>query len=187
MTKRDRMTPRQARFVDEYLIDLNATQAAIRAGYSPRTATQQGERLLRNVEVCGAIEEGRKARQKRTGISQDDTLRELARVAFFDPRRLFNADGSPKGIHDLDDDTAAAVAGIEVLEQFEGSGKDRVFVGYLKKYKIADKNSALEKLMKHLGLYEKDNSQKTDPLRDLLGQLSGNVFGATPSGARYES
>jgi len=70
-------------------------------------------------------------------------------------------------------DTAAAVAGIEVVEQFEGSGKDRVFVGYLKKYRIADKNSALEKLFRHHGLYERDNEQKTDPLTSLLHAIAG--------------
>ena len=65
------------------------------------------------------------------------------------------------------------MAGIEVVEQFEGAGKDRVFVGYLKKYRIADKNSALEKLFRHHGLYERDNEQKTDPLTSLLHAIAG--------------
>lgn len=171
-----KLTPKQERFVQEYLIDLNATQAAIRAGYSAKTAEQQGFQLLQKTSVQKAIAEGRRQREERTAVSADRVLLEAARLALFDPRKLFNDDGSPKGIHELDDDTAAAVAGVEVLEQFEGSGKERAFVGYLKKYRIADKNSALEKLFKHHGLYERDNRQR-NPLQDLLDSLNGNVIG----------
>ena len=168
-----KLAPMQSVFVQEYLIDLNATQAAIRAGYSAKTAEQQGYQLLQKPSVQAAIAERRKEREQRTAVTADRVLLEAARLALFDPRKLFNDDGSPKGITELDDDTAAAVAGIEVVEQFEGSGKDRVFVGYLKKYRIADKNSALEKLFRHHGLYERDNGQKTDPLTSLLHAIAG--------------
>lgn len=161
------LTPKQARFVSEYLIDLNATQAAIRAGYSARTARQMGEENLTKPDIALAVREGMEAREQRTEITQDTAIKEVARIAFFDPRRLFNPDGSPKPLHELDDDTAAAIAGLDVQEQYEGSGSDRRFVGYLKKYRIADKNSALEKLMKHLGMFEKDNKQRAGLLGDL--------------------
>ena len=175
---RRKLTLKQERFVDEYLIDLNGTRAAIRAGYSAKTAGQIAEKLLRKVEIRELLAARMKERGERTAVTADRVLLEAARLALFDPRKLFNDDGSPKGIHELDDDTAAAVSGIEVLEQFEGSGKDRVFVGYLKKYRVADKNSALEKLFRHHGLYERDNKQKSDPLTELLKGLAGNVFGA---------
>ena len=168
-----KLAPMQSVFVQEYLIDLNATQAAIRAGYSAKTAEQQGYQLLQKPSVQAAIADRQKEREQRTAVTADRVLLEAARLALFDPRKLFNDDGSPKGITELDDDTAAAVAGIEVVEQFEGSGKDRVFVGYLKKYRIADKNSALEKLFRHHGLYERDNGQKTDPLTSLLHAIAG--------------
>ena len=168
-----KLAPMQSVFVQEYLVDLNATQAAIRAGYSAKTAEQQGYQLLQKPSVQAAIAERQKEREQRTAVTADRVLLEAARLALFDPRKLFNDDGSPKGITELDDDTAAAVAGIEVVEQFEGSGKDRVFVGYLKKYRIADKNSALEKLFRHHGLYERDNGQKTDPLTSLLHAIAG--------------
>ena len=168
-----KLAPMQSVFVQEYLIDLNATQAAIRAGYSKKTAEQQGFQLLQKTSVQDAIAARQKEREQRTAVTADRVLLEAARLALFDPRKLFNDDGSPKGITELDDDTAAAVAGIEVVEQFEGSGKDRVFVGYLKKYRIADKNSALEKLFRHHGLYERDNEQKTDPLTSLLHAIAG--------------
>ena len=74
------MTPKQQCFVDEYLIDLNATQAAIRAGYSEKTASSQGERLLRNVEVAAAIAEAQGDRSERTKIDADWVLTELAKL-----------------------------------------------------------------------------------------------------------
>ncbi len=72
-----KLTPKQQRFVDEYLIDLNATQAAIRSGYSEKTAQEQSSRLLSNVMVSEAIELAQKERQKRTLVTQDDVIRGL--------------------------------------------------------------------------------------------------------------
>lgn len=146
------MTPKQEAFVNEYLVDLNATKAAMRAGYSAKTAASQGERLLRNVEINSALERAKKAREQRTQITQDRVLQELARIAFFDPRRLLNDDGSPRPITELDDDTAAVLAGLDILEEYEGSGEDRVFVGYTKKFKLPDKVGALSLAMRHLGM-----------------------------------
>lgn len=106
-------------------------------------------------------------------MSQADVIAEVTKLASFDVRRLYNADGSPIPFHELDADTAACIVGVEVVENFQGTGKERAFVGYTKKYKVADKKGALEMLMKHLGLYEVDNKQKTDPLRELLAGLGG--------------
>ena len=72
-----KLTPKQQRFVDEYLIDLNATQAAIRSGYSPKTAEQQGFQLLKKTSVSEAIEQAQQERQKRTLVTQDDVIRGL--------------------------------------------------------------------------------------------------------------
>ncbi len=74
-------TPKQARFVEEYLVDLNATQAAIRAGYSKKTAEQQGARLFRNVKVAAVIQEAQEARSERTGITQDAVIQGLKKEA----------------------------------------------------------------------------------------------------------
>lgn len=146
------LTPKQQRFVDEYLIDLNATQAAIRAGYSERTARQVGYENLSKPDIAAAIEAAQKLRQERTHITADRVLQELARIAFFDPRKLLNEAGHPKSLTELDDDTAAAVAGLDLLEEYRGTGEERQFVGYVKKFKIADKNTALTNAMKHLGI-----------------------------------
>ena len=159
-----KLTPKQKRFVDEYLIDLNATQAAIRAGYSPKTANEQGARLLANVSIAQTIQKAMQDREQRTEITQDRVLQEYARLAFYDPRKLFQPDGTPKPIEALDDDTAAALAGLEVREEFEGAGENRTFVGYTKKYKLANKLGALDSLAKHLGLFEpkeEDSEEET--------------------------
>ena len=149
-----KLTPKQKAFVSEYLIDLNATQAAIRAGYSPKTANEQGARLLANVSIAQTIQKAMQDREQRTEITQDRVLQEYARLAFYDPRKLFQPDGTPKPIETLDDDTAAALAGLEVREEFEGTGQDRVFTGYTKKYKLANKLGALDSLAKHLGMLD---------------------------------
>jgi len=119
------LTPKQERFVAEYLIDLNATQAAIRTGYSAKTAASQGARLLKQSGVARAVQTAQQARAVRTEITQDRVLQELARIAFFDIRRLYRADGSMKDPCELDADTAAALASIEVKEELErGGGED---------------------------------------------------------------
>lgn len=167
------LTIQQRLFVAEYLRDRNGTQAAIRAGYSPRTAQQQASDLLLKPLIREQIEAFVIKAEEKASLTVERTLREVARLAFFDPRKLLNPDGSPKPINELDDDTAACLAGMEIMEQFEGSGSDRVFVGHVKKYKIADKNAALEKAMKHLGQYEKDNAQTMNPLAELFRQVVG--------------
>ena len=132
--------------------------------------------LMSDVKVQQRVTELRE-RITSTGIaSAERVLLEATRLATFDPRKLFFDDGTPKPITALDDDTAAALAGLDVLEEFEGSGDERRFVGYTKKYKVADKNSALEKLFKHHGLYERDNQQKTDPIADMLKSISGSFL-----------
>lgn len=150
-------------FIAEYIRDPNGRQAAIKAGYSARTADSAASRLLKNVKVREEIDrhhaEVVEKVKHETGITLERVIRELGRIAFFDPRKLFDKDGNPLPITELDDDTVAAVAGLDVLEEYEGSGEDRRVVGYVKKWKLATKDGALDKLMKHLGGYAKDNGQ----------------------------
>lgn len=167
-----RLTDRQRRFIDEYLVDLNATQAAIRAGYSARTANEQGARLLANVSIQKAIQAAMDQRSKRVEITQDRVLQEYARLAFFDPRKLFEENGKPKDISQLDDDTAAALVGLDVMEEYEGTGESRELVGYTKKYKLANKLGALDSLGKHLGMFESKTKDETDgSMSDLIKGL----------------
>lgn len=150
------LTNKQRRFVDEYLIDLNATQAAIRAGYSKKTANEQGARLLANVSVMLVVQEAMKARENRTHITQDRVLQELARIAFFDIRRLYNDDGTLKRPDQLDDEAAAVLAGVDVVEQTaheaDEDGNMKAVPLLTKKAKVFDKTAALTLAMRHLGM-----------------------------------
>jgi phage terminase small subunit len=149
------ITPKQASFVQEYLIDKNATQAAIRAGYSKKTANEQGARLFANVSVRASIDAALSDIAERTGITAERVLRERARLAFFDVRKLFDKDGFPIPLHQMDEDTAAAIVGVDVMEQFVGDGDEQVLMGFVKKYRFATKDNSLAALEKYLGLNEK--------------------------------
>jgi phage terminase small subunit len=110
------MKQKQQLFILEYAIDLNATAAAIRAGYSKKTAYSQGQRLLKNVEISQEIKRQIDERGRRLGIDADSVLQELARIAFFDIRKMFYSDGRLIPIHLLDRNTAAAIAGFKIHE-----------------------------------------------------------------------
>jgi len=166
-----RLTDKQQRFVEEYLIDLNATQAAIRAGYSKKTADRIGPELLGKTCVSEAIQEAKKKRSVRTEITQDRILAEYAKVAFFDVRKMFDKDGKPLDIQNLDDDTAAALIGLDVQDVYEDSVDGKKFMGYVKKYKMADKLKALEALGRHIGLFEKQENQ-TDAIGTAMKALA---------------
>jgi len=226
------LTPKQQRFVDEYMVDLNATQAAIRAGYSPDTAAAIGYENLQKPQIHAALQEAREAQQERTGITADRVLREIALMALADSRELvegkkgccrhcwgeghraqhtvgeqnrrmedhakkgglpaefdheggigYNPHRPPhhdcpdcmgdgrlhvvfKDTRDFSPSAVALYAGIKTT-------KDGVEV------KMHSKMDAIEKLAKHLGLYELDNRQKGDPLTALLQSLAngnGNTF-----------
>jgi phage terminase small subunit len=148
------LTRKQQLFVAEYLTDLNATRAAIAAGYSKRTAEVIGYQLLQKPLVRQEIAKKHGKTLGKLEITAERVLAELAKLAFFDPRKLFESDGSPKQILDLDDETAAAVAGLEVNELFDGeSGDQKHAYGLCKKIKLADKGINLERLGKHLKLF----------------------------------
>ncbi|MBY0138369.1 terminase small subunit [Paracoccus yeei] len=148
------LTAKQARFVEEYLIDLNATQAAIRAGYSPRTAEQQGSRLLRNAQVAAAATEAQAARSAKTQITQERVLEELAKVGFSDVRKLFSA-GALRSADNLHDDMAGAIASIEVVAKPGPPDEDgNREVEFVHKIKLWDKIAALEKIGRHLGMFD---------------------------------
>lgn len=167
-----KLTPKQERFVQEYLVDLNATAAAKRAGYSKKTAYSIGLENLKKPEIQNAIQEAMQKRQKRTEISQDKVLLECAKLAFFDIRKLFDENGKPLDITKLDDDTAAALVGLDVQDVVDIDGN---YVGFIKKYKMADKCKMLELLGKHFGLWEHQDKQQTavEDLSPLAEKLRG--------------
>lgn len=174
------LLPKQERFVEEYLLDLNATQAAIRAGYSKATAGAGGAKLLKKVHIATEINRRRTIRTQKTAeivnaLTMDAarTLLENSRIGTFDVRKLYHPDGRMKDIHELDDDTAAAIGGIEM--GLAGGGEDGLAVPYLKKLKIVDKGAAIDRAMKHLGLFKLDNEQGVSKAIELFAEMRALV------------
>lgn len=145
-----KLTPKQARFVEEYLVDLNATVSAERAGY--KEPNKQGPRLLVNVGIQREVERALTRRSKRTEINQERVLKELARIAHFDPRRIFDEHGNFRDVKDLDDDVAACIAGVEVVRDTVKNDQGAVVTTETVKLKFWNKVSAVDLAMKHLGL-----------------------------------
>lgn len=146
---------RQAQFVREYLVDLNATQAAIRAGYAEKTAEVCGPRLLGNVRVAAAVEKALAERAQRTEISQDRVLRELAALGFANMADYIRVqpDGTAYvNLAGLSREQAAAIQELTVDEYTEGRGEEARAVKRVK-LKLADKRGSLELLGRHLGLF----------------------------------
>jgi phage terminase small subunit len=161
-----KLTPKQKCFCDEWLIDMNATQAAIRAGYSKKTANEQGARLLANVSVKDYIKKKQSKLADKIEITQERILQELAKIALSDIREFYNPDGSLKNISELSDAAAAALSGIEVDELFEGFGDERRQVGYTKKIKRWDKVAAIANISKMMGWNAPDKVINTISLSD---------------------
>lgn len=144
------MTPKQARFVAEYLIDLNATQAAIRAGYSAKTANEQGARLLAKDSIAVAVGAGKSKQLATADLTATRVLEELRRLAFVDMRAFFDGRGNMRPVNELTPDQGSALAGLEVIIKNAEAGDgvtDRVH-----KFKVWDKPRALEMLAKHFAL-----------------------------------
>lgn len=149
------MTPKQQRFIEEYLVDLNATEAAKRAGYSEKTAYSQGQRLLKNAEVAAQISEAQQERGEKTGVTAERVLEELGSIGFSDIRHCFTRSGHLKRPEEWPDEVAAAISSVEVVTR-PGAELDedgRREIEYVHKLRLWDKNSALEKIAKHLGMF----------------------------------
>jgi phage terminase small subunit len=142
------LTEKQRRFVEEYLIDLNATQAAIRAGYSVNRASEIGYQLLQKTTVSKAISEAMAERSKRTGINADRVLQELARIAFVNPTNVIDTDDATVK-YDANDDDLAAIQSVKVKSIPTKNGE-----GIEREIRFNDKIRALELLGKHLGMFK---------------------------------
>jgi len=161
MSSQKKLEPKQKQFCEEYLIDLNATQAAIRAGYSEKTAKQIGSKLLTKVDIQKKIQELQKERSMRVEISADKVLSEIGKLSFSDIRKLFDENGQLLPIHQLSDDIAAAVSSVEVVTSAI-PGTKPVEVEYVSKIKLWDKKGSLELAGKHLKLFT-DKTEVTGP------------------------
>ena len=152
------LTAKQRLFVDEYLVDLNATQAAIRAGYSERTAYSVGHENLKKPDIQQAISEASKARAERTGIDQDRVVDELAKIAFADMAHYVRFDGTNAYIDfsAMPASATAAISEIVVDEYTVGRGDDAREVKRVR-FKLHAKQAALDALLKHLDQSDLDS------------------------------
>lgn len=146
----------------------NQTRAAESAGYKPgKAAEQAGMRLSKDVWVQRELANRRSEVQKASNLETERIIGEIAKIVFSDIRKVFNEDGSVKMPHEWPADIASVIASFDVIESKSGIKTTRV--------KLWDKNSAIEKAMKHLGLFEIPNTQKSDPLGDLLREIDGST------------
>jgi phage terminase small subunit len=167
------ITPKQRLFVQEYLIDLNATQAAIRAGYAPDSAHVQGPRLIGNDRVQLAIKEAQQAREKRTGITADRVVEQIAKIAFVDLRDIVTWKDGKIRVRPSDEIDGTVLA--EISETISEGG------AISKKVKINDRMRALDMLAKHTGLLDshrrklEESKEKRAAEKHALDMAKANV------------
>lgn len=158
------------RFVDEYVIDQNATEAAIRAGYSRVSAAAIGCRLLKDVKIRTEIDKRLNIVSANCGITAERVLQEYECLAFLDPMDLFTADGHLKPMNEIPEKARRAIAGLEII-QMKATGTEEVTIeSLLKKVKLTDKKGSLDSLAKILGMM-KDKVEVTGQIT--LGALLG--------------
>jgi phage terminase small subunit len=156
------LSAKQQRFVEEYLVDLNATQAAIRAGYAEKTAAEQACRMLTKAKIADAVTAGRAALSNRTGVSAQRVIEEYRRIAFANMRDFAHWSGQDAGFIDsetLTDEQHAVIAEVAAEEIQVGAEVVKRKV----KLKLHDKMKALDALSKHLGLFAPGKIELTNP------------------------
>lgn len=163
------LTKKQEKFVKEYLVDLNATQAAIRAGYSKKTAAETGYENLMKPHIASAIEKQQSERLKRTEVNADYVLKRLVEIDEMDVVDILNDDLSAfKPLSQWPKVWRRTISGLDLTELFEGRGEEREMTGILKKIKWPDKVKNLELLGKHIDI------QAFKEKRELEGELTIN-------------
>jgi phage terminase small subunit len=184
------LSERQERFIAEYLLDFNQTQAAIRAGYSLKSASVVGFHLLRHPVIAARVQEHRdrvrKALDERIELTTERTIQTLADLAYFDPLNMVNSDGTPKNIQQMDRASRMAIQGFEVTSQWVGKGETRRKV-VTTKVRLASRASAIDMAAKVAGAYAKDNEQRRnarelsdEEIKRRLAELLGGESALTP-------
>jgi phage terminase small subunit len=173
---------RAERFCQEYLKDHNGTQAAIRAGYSARSASVQASRLLTNAKVKQCLAELEEELKERSMLSAELVREECRRIVAFSVKQLFREDGSPIPIHELPDEVAACISSIEYETRpdrpLAGSDDVAVFLPiYLTKLRFWPKVSALDSAARMMGMFKDSLELKGNPIRELMERLDGHGSG----------
>lgn len=189
------LNEKQLRFVEEYLVDLNATQAAMRAGYSAKTANEQGSQLLAKLSIQEEIQKRVKERSERTGITSDMVVNELALIAFSDLKDFIQIDkegaikmrhfkklpaGATRLLKKLKE--KSVVLGDASVDEGDDTAKQKQLIKVSKEIELHDKLKALELLGRHLGMFDKKLSEggnggegdpnKPDPVLDAISSTA---------------
>lgn len=146
-----KLTAKEDKFADEFLIDLNGTQAAIRAGYSKKTAANIASQNLGKLHIQEAIAERRDKLAKDAGITPERVLAEYAKIGFSDLRKVLTSEGTLIDPQYWDDETAGAISGLEVVARHTDEGKP---VEYVHKFKLWDKKGALDSMAKYFEMFD---------------------------------
>lgn len=145
------LTSKQARFVEEYLVDLNASAAARRAGYSERVANRIGAENLSKPDISAAIAAALKARTERVQVDADWVLRRLHKEATADLAGIFDEQGRLRQISEWPDVfRRGLVVSVESFEEYAGRGEDRTAIGMVRKVKLSDRIKHIELIGKHV-------------------------------------
>jgi len=165
------LSPKQKLFVSEYLVDLNATQAAARAGYSKKTAHRIGAENMQKPAIVAAIQEAMANREKRTLVTADSVVTELAKIGFANMQDYLREGFSVQDVQKLTRDQAAAIQEITI----DG---DKI------RFKLADKRAALVDIGRHLGIFERDNKQSNpaDAVAAVIAEIQANSKRTLPGG-----
>ena len=177
------LTVKQQEFIDLYRGDpecrgnATACYASMHPKASRRTCEVEGHKLLRNPEISAYLERKRREAEQRADVSQADVLRELARLGFSRISGVFDDHGGLKSPDRLSADVEASISSIEVVTRLGGTKDEdgNREVEYVNKIRLWDKNSALDKLARHLGMYDADNRQQGDPMSRLLEMIDGKT------------
>lgn len=191
MSQDRKLSPKQSLFVREYLVDLNASEAALRAGYADGSI---GRRLVTKAHVLALIQAGMDKRGARVGMTADQVLVEIKNLASADPAEAFNADGTLKSIHDMPAELRRSISGIDVEEaKYDRDGVE--IRGIVRKIRFWSKPHALELAGKNLALFverrrleDRDGNpitEQTDLVRmaTLIAQAERSVVAVPSNGS----
>jgi phage terminase small subunit len=178
MTEKRKLTKKELMFCNSYLQTFNGTQSAIKAGYSQKCAAEIAYENLRKPHIKNYIQLLTEEVLADVGVNPRRVLEEYAKIAFFNPKKIFDRNGHIKPVHKLDNDTAAVLASLEVSELTAGNDENKTVSTQTKKVKFVPKENALAALMKYLGL-SAEKIDITSKGKELQGLTETKIVHAT--------
>lgn len=167
------LSHQQTVFCLEYLKDFNGTRAAIEAGYAKRSAAAQASSLLNRPHIQAEIKRRLERVLQKVEVTIEDVVSEYARIAFVDLKDAYDDNGQLLHPKDMPENIRRAISGVDVLEEFEGTGREREQIGFTKKLRTWDKLKALEALGRYVGMLTDANDPNKPKGRDININIGG--------------